>query len=194
MLSYLTAESSFIRSYGNRSLLLLLLCAFTRTGESVAKASIIGVSVDVNPAVIAAFGPVLAFLVVASLKLEADSLIIAREAVLDEAGKSRHAFRTSPWLYLLMLVPAGCAAFLALQFLLKLVPESPGCPEWNWWRQLTDFSFIGGTPSVYCIGDLKKGAPWIYPPIESWLLLACVLGSAYLTYTIIGGWRMYRGR
>ncbi|MET4260887.1 hypothetical protein ABIC09_005852 [Bradyrhizobium sp. S3.12.5] len=194
MLSYLTAENSFIRSYGNRSLLLLLLCAFTRTGESVAKASIIGVSVDINPAVIAAFGPVLGLLITASLKLEADSLITAREAVLGEVGRSKPAFRTSVWLYLLMLVPTGCTAFLALQFLLKLVPDNPGCPEWNWWRQLTDFSRVGGTPSVYCIGDLTKGTPWTYPPIETWLLLACVLGSAYLTYTVIQDWPMYRGR
>jgi len=194
VLSYLTAENSFIRAFGNRSLLLLLLCAFTRTGESVAKASIIGVSVDVNPAVIAAFGPVLALLLVASLKLEADSLVLAREAVLDETSKSRHAFRTSSWLYILMFAPTGCAAFLALQFILKLVPETPGCAGWDWWRQLTDFSHTGGTPSVYCIGDLKKGAPWIYPPVETYLLLACVLGCAYLTYTIIHGWHMYRGR
>jgi len=122
VLSYLTAENSFIRSFGNRSLLLLLLCAFTRTGESIAKASIIGVSVDVNPAVIAAFGPVLALLLVASLKLEADTLVVAREAVLDEVSKSRHGLRTSIWLYVLMWVPTGCAAFLALQFIRSSSP------------------------------------------------------------------------
>ena len=194
MLSYLTAENSFIRSYGNRSLLLLLLCAFARTGESVAKASIIGVSIDINPAVIAAFGPVLSLLLVVSLKLEADSLILAREVVLDETSKSRRAFRTSFWFYLLMLVPAGCAAFMTLQFVLKLVPETPGCAGWDWWRQFTDLSFAGGTPSVYCIGDLKNGAPWIYPPVETYLLIGCVLGCAYLTYAIIQGWRIYRGR
>jgi hypothetical protein len=194
VLSYLAAENSFIRSFGNRSLLLLLLCAFTRTGESVAKASIIGVSVDINPAVIAAFGPVLALLLLASLKLEADNLVLAREAVLDEANKSTHSFRTSLSLYILMLVPTGCAVFIAMQFILKLVPETPGCTGWDWWQQLTDFSHMGGTPSVYCIGDLKKGAPWIYPPVETYFLLGCVLGCAYLTYVIIHGWRMYRGR
>lgn len=194
MLSYLTAEGSFIRSFGNRSLLLLLLCAFTRTGESVAKASIIGVSVDINPAVIAAFGPVLALLLVASLKLEADTLLAAREAVLDEMSRSRSGFRTSIWLYALMLVPTGCAAFLALQFILKLVPDAPGCDGWNWWRQLSNFTYVHGTPAVYCIGDLRKGVPWIYPPIETFLLLGCVLGCAYLTYAIILSWRMYRGR
>jgi hypothetical protein len=123
---------------------------------------------------------------VASLKLEADSLALA-QVVLNEASRSRHAFGTSVWLYILMLVPTGCAAFMALQFILKLVPETPGCSGWDWWRQLTDFSHADGTPSVYCIGDLKKGAPWIYPPVETYFLIGCVLGCAYLTYAIIQG-------
>jgi hypothetical protein len=50
---------------------------------------------------------------------------------------------------------------MSLQFLLKVFPADLGCEGWSWIRQLTDFSHQAGTPSIYCLGDLTKGTPWI---------------------------------
>jgi len=80
MLSYLNAETGFIRAFANRSLLLIFLCALTRGGDRFGKASALGVSLDLNPGLIVVFGPVLALLLLISLKIEADTLVVAREA------------------------------------------------------------------------------------------------------------------
>jgi hypothetical protein len=44
MLSYLTAETSFLRAFGNRGLLLILMCVLARTGEASNEASDAGVA------------------------------------------------------------------------------------------------------------------------------------------------------
>src|ERR1035437_6897101 len=161
MLSYLNAEANFMRAFGNRSLLLIFLCALTRTA-SPGKLSALGVSLDLSPGVIVLFGPPLALVFLISLKVEADVLFLARETVLEEASKlSRSAARVSRWVYLLFAVPLMASAFLTLQFILKLVPSKPGCDAWSWVQQLTDFSFQGGSASTYCIRDLTEGMPWI---------------------------------
>ena len=78
MLSYMNAETGFIRAFGNRSLLLIFLCALTRGGDRFGKASALGVSLDLNPGLIVVFGPVLALLLLISLKIESDTLVVAR--------------------------------------------------------------------------------------------------------------------
>ena len=78
MLSYLNAETGFIRAFGNRSLLLIFLCALSRSGDHPGKASALGVSLDLNPGLIMVFGPVLALLFLISLKIESDTLLVAR--------------------------------------------------------------------------------------------------------------------
>jgi hypothetical protein len=192
VLGYLNAETSFIRAFGNRSLLLILLCALTRSGESIAKASGVGLSIDINPAVIVVAGPLLALLLVVALKIEADGLLLAREGVLEEATKLHRRGGSGPWLYFLFAVPTIAATFMTLQLVLKLVPYKR-CDDWNWLRQLFDFSFAGGTPSTYCIGDLTQGTPWIYPPFQAYFNIGCVVGCAYLTYEIANDWRKARG-
>src|SRR4051812_44596147 len=128
MLSYLNAETSFVRAFGNRSLLLMFLCALTRSGTNSGKASALGISLDLNPALIVVFGPAIALFFLISLKIEADSLLVAREAILEEAGKlAGRAAKVSRWVYLLFVVPALTAAFMILQFILMLVPQMPGC-------------------------------------------------------------------
>ncbi|MDY7867100.1 hypothetical protein U0E16_33315, partial [Burkholderia pseudomallei] len=108
MLSYLTAESGFLRAYGNRSLLLLLMCVLVRTGDGGGQAgsagpkvSALGLSIDVNPAVLLWFGPFVALLLVVSLKMEADTLCIAREAILDESSKLKMRVKVSKWILVL---------------------------------------------------------------------------------------------
>ena len=61
------------------------------------------------------------------------------------------------WVYLLFVVPALTAAFMTLQFILKLVPQTPGCEGWNWTQQFADFTYQPGSASTYCIRDLKEG-------------------------------------
>jgi hypothetical protein len=190
VLGYLNAESSFLRAFGNRSLLLMVLCALTRTGDD-AKAGVLGLSLDINPAVIVVIGPVLALLLLISLKVEADTLLLSREVVLEEASKIRHR-SISSWVYLLFIVPAAATAFLTLQFILKLVPSDAGCEGWGWIRQFVDFSYPGGTPSKFCIGDVKH-TPWIYPPWQTYFFMFCVLCCGYLTYLIARDWPKARG-
>jgi hypothetical protein len=191
VLAYLTAETSFLRSFGNRSLLLLLLCALARTGESFAKASAVGLTLDINPALIVVFGPVLALILLVSLKLEADTLLLARETALEETASLQSEI--SPWLYLLFIVPVASAAFMAVQFVLKLVPSKPGCEGWTLAKQFVDTTFQGGTASVYCIGNLKQGTPYIYPPGQTYFYVLCVAACAYLTWRIASDWPKARG-
>jgi len=189
VLSYLNAETNFLRAYGNRSLLLVVLCCLTRTGDAIGKASLPGLSLDIGPSVIVIFGPVLALLLVISLKTEADTLLIARDAIRDEAnGRWR---RVNPWIYVLFAVPALSAAFMFFQFLMKLAPKDR-CSDWSWLNQLTDLSHWHGTPSTYCIGKGAEG-PWIYPPSQSFLYIGCVIVCGYLTYQLSKDWRKARG-
>lgn len=193
MLPYLNAETSFIRAFGNRSLLLIFLCALTRSNTSSGKASALGITLDLNPGLIVVFGPGIALLFLISLKIEADSLLLAREAVLEEASKlDGRASKVSWWAYLLFLVPALAAAFMTAQFILKLAPQGPGCKDWAWTQQFTDFTYSSGVASVYCIRDLKEGTPWIYPPIQTYLYITILTTCGHLTYRIWRDWPRYR--
>jgi hypothetical protein len=194
MLSYLNAETGFIRAFGNRSLLLLFLCLLSRSGDHFGKASALGISLDLNPGLIAVFGPVLALLLLISLKMEADTLLLAREVVLDEATKlNRAAAKPSKWVYALFAVPCLAAVFLTIQFILKVAPSPPGCPDYDWTGKFTDFSFRG-TPSIYCIHDVTDGMPWIYPPFQPYGYFVCIAACAYLTWLIATDWPKFRGK
>jgi hypothetical protein len=189
MLSYLNAETSFIRAFGNRSLLLIFLCALSRGGDRFGKASALGVSLDLNPGLIAVIVPVLALLLLISLKVEADALLVARETVLDEMrGLNRGATRASWWALPLFAVPFATATFMTVQFILNVVPAKPGCTGYVWTKKFTDFSVQGGTPSASCIHNLTDGMPWIYPPVQTYLYIACLGACLYLTCLIAMNW------
>ena len=193
MLSYLTAETSFLRAFGNRSLLLIFLCALSGGGDRFGKASAFGVSLDLNPGLIAVFGPVLALLVLISLKAEADTLLVAREFVL---AKMRYldprATRPSKWVFALFAVPCAAATFMTVQFILNVVPSKPGCAGYVWTRKFTDFAVQAGSPSTYCIRNLTDGMPWIYPPVQTYGYLVCLAACFYLTWRIAAGWTRVR--
>jgi hypothetical protein len=192
MLSYLNAETGFIRAVGNRSLLLIFLCALSR-GDHLGKASALGVSLDLNPGLIVIFGPVLAVLFLISLKIESDTLLVAREFVL---GKMSHldpgATKPSRWVFLLFAVPCATATFMTVQFILNVVPAKPGCTGYVWTRKFTDFSFPAGSPSTYCIHNVTDGMPWIYPPLQTYGYVACLAACFYLTYLIARNWAKVR--
>jgi hypothetical protein len=192
MLSYLNAETGFIRAFGNRSLLLIFLCALSR-GDHLGKASALGLSLDLNPGLIVIFGPVLALLFLISLKIESDTLLVAREFVL---GKMSHldpgATKPSRWVFLLFAVPCATATFMTVQFILNIVPSKPGCTGYVWTRKFTDFSFPGGSPSTYCIHNVTDGMPWIYPPLQTYGYVACLAACFYLTYLIARNWARVR--
>jgi hypothetical protein len=196
MLSYLNSETGFIRAFGNRSLLLILLCALSRGGDRFGKASALGVSFDFNPGLIVVFGPVLALLLLISLKMESDTLLVAREVVLEKMNHlDPHATRASKWVYPLFIVPAAAATFLTVQFVLNVVPAAkPGCTGYVWTKKFTDFSLQGGTPSTYCIHNLTDGMPWIYSPLQTYGYIACVGACCYLTWLIAVSWAKLRPR
>ncbi|NKJ09017.1 hypothetical protein [Rhizobium sp. SG741] len=193
MLSYLNAEAGFIRAYGNRCLLLVFLCALTRSAEA-SKVSALGLSLDISPATIAVFGPPLALLLLIGLRMESDVLLMSRSAVLDELiVASRYRSRLGVMVYLLFVVPALAAAFLVSQFFLKLAATNIGCDGWHWWDHLIDFSHLGGTPSTYCIQDMT-GGPWFYPPFQGYVYLAIVAYCFLLVWKISRAWPQLRGR
>ena len=202
MLSYLNAETGFIRAFANRSLLLIFLCALTRGGDRFGKASALGVSLDLNPGLIVVFGPLLALLLLISLKIEADTLVVAREVVLPKMSSlDPAATRASRWVFLLFAVPCATATFMTVQFILNVVPSKPGCAGYVWTRKFTDFSIQGGSPSTYCvrnltdgIRNLTDGMPWIYPPIQTYGYVACLATCFYLTYLIARNWAKVRPR
>src|SRR4051812_43902534 len=102
MLNYLSAEASFLRAFGNRSLLLIFLCALSRTGEKIANASVLGLSLSVSPGIIVVYGPLLTLFLLVGLKTESDSLWVAREAILSDASKLPTRARRPKWaVYLL---------------------------------------------------------------------------------------------
>lgn len=201
MLSYLTAETGFLRAFGNRILLLILMCVLTRTGEAssgasdagVAKLSALGLTLSINSAIVAAFGPFVALLILISLKMEADTLLIGREAVLEDASKLSRTMAPSRWVYVLFAAPAASALYMALQVVLKLFPEDIGCEKWSWVQQFTEFSHVGGSPSIYCLGNVTKGNPWVYPPLQNYLYVICLGACCYLTYRICVDWPKSRG-
>ena len=189
MLSYLNAETGFIRAFANRSLLLIFLCALTRGGDRFGKASALGVSLDLNPGLIVVFGPVLALLLLISLKIEADTLVVAREVVLPKMSHlDPAATKASRWVFPLFVVPCAAATFMTVQFILNVVPSKPGCAGYVWTRKFTDFSLQGGSPSTYCIHNLTDGMPWIYPPVQTYGYVACLAACFYLTYLIARNW------
>jgi hypothetical protein len=193
MLSYLNAETSFIRAFGNRSLLLIFLCALSRGGDRLGKVSALGVSLDLSPGLITVCVPVLALLFLISLKLEADSLVVARETVLDEMSRlNQGASHASWWVLPLFAVPFATAAFMTVQFIVNVVPSKPGCTGYVWTRKFTDFSVQGGTPSTYCIHNLTDGMPWIYPPVQTYGYIVCLAACLYLTYLIAANWARVR--
>ncbi len=179
MLSYLNAETGFIRAFANRSLLLIFLCALSRGGDRFGKASALGVSLDL----------------LISLKIEADTLVVAREVVLPKMSHlDPAATKASRWVFPLFVVPCAAATFMTVQFILNVVPSKPGCAGYVWTRKFTDFSLQGGSPSTYCIHNLTDGMPWIYPPVQTYGYVACLAACFYLTYRIAINWAKLRPR
>jgi hypothetical protein len=160
------------------------------------------VSLDLNPGLIVVFGPLLALLLLISLKIEADTLVVAREVVLPKMSSlDPAATKASRWMFVLFAVPCATAIFMTVQFILNVVPSKPGCAGYVWTRKFTDFSIQGGSPSTYCvrnltdgIRNLTDGMPWIYPPVQTYGYVACLAACFYLTYRIARNWAKVRPR
>lgn len=194
MLAYLKNETDFIRAYGNRGLLLIFLCALTRTGSNIPHASALGLTIDLNPGVIAIIGSVLSLLILISLKLESDTLMTSREAILDEFSELHASSKKIKRLvYALFVVPALCAAFFFLQYVLKVarIDAAGGC-SYKWQQHFIDWSGSAGA-SIYCIGNKTEGMPWIYPPWQTYFYIIIVILCGLLSYQICASWQKYRG-
>lgn len=193
MLSYLSSETNFIKAYGNRTLLLIFLCALTRTAEKPASASAFGLSINLNPGIIAVYGPLLALLLIIGLKAEADTLYIARQSILSEIAKlPTSARRVNRAIYALFCMPAITALFLVVQYYQEVVPVTTACTDFDRTRQFYDLAWLSGTGSMYCIRDLKDGMPWIYPPAQIYIYGLITAACLYLTWGIIRNWEKAR--
>lgn len=193
MLSYLTAEAAFVRAFCNRSLLLIFLCALTRTGEKLGNASALGLSLNINPGIIVIFGPLLVVFLLVGLKIEADSLRVARDVVLSEAT-SLPASLKRPGIAVLALffVPVMSTVFFIIQYLLNVVPHGTACNQY-FWKQFYDPEYLMiGTASTYCVGNISDNMPWIYPPFQIYLYLICLIGSIRMSYAIAKQWSQAR--
>lgn len=194
MLSYLSAETGFVRAFGNRVLLLIFLCALTRTGQNVPKGSAFGISVDLNPGIIAVYGPLLALLLLVGLKSESNILLVSREAVLAEASKlPARVRRVNRAIYALFCMPTIAAAFLVVQYYKNVVPDVANPCAFDRTKQFYDLDFVSGIGTVYCIHDLKEGMPWIYMPFQIYIYIAVLAFCVYLTMEIIKDWSKVRG-
>lgn len=196
MQSYLSAESTFLRAFGNRCLLLLFLCVLSRTGSTTGKASVLGLSIDVSPGTIVVLGPILALLFLISLKMEADNLMVARNDLLSQSQKTSRS-RIGWWPYGLFALPTAAAIFLFWQYFVNLVPAriagaaAADCNTFNRLRYLGDFG-LGGFPTKYCINDITVGMPWIYPPYQTYGYIVILTTCGYLCYSICRDWTKYR--
>jgi hypothetical protein len=200
MLSYLSNEAGFIRAFGNRSLLLFFLCMLTRSGVPDDKAagaagaaervSVLGLSIDISPGIIVIFGPLLSLLVLLSLKMEADNLAVGRLSVLDDAQNVKPLFqRTKLSVRVLFIAPLIAVLFFFVQYLVDIALNKYADFDW---KQHFGFSLKPG-PAIFCIGDLSKGMPLIYPPWQTFAYIVIVCFCVYLTYSIESGWAKYRG-
>jgi hypothetical protein len=191
MLAYLNNEVNFLRAFGTRCLLLVFLCALSRTGAGIPHASALGLTIDLNPGVIAIVGAPLALLLLYSLKLEADSLRMARLAILSELVDLHRVAKYKPGaIYLLFCVPFGCAVFLFIQYVLKVTLVSRTCGDWLW--HFIDWGSRFGA-SKYCIGDKTEGMPWIYAPWQTYGYLVVIAVMVFVTYRMAKEWTQYRG-
>ncbi len=190
MLAYISAENSFLRSLGNRCLLLLFLCVLVRTGQAAGKASALGISLDISQGTIVILGPLLALLLLASAKLEADGLLVARREILEES-KKYGIRKINPFTYFLFVTPTAAAIFFVAHFFLKIAPANEGCEGFNSLRYLGDTS-LSGIPTIYCIHNITENMPWIYPPYQTYALFAVVAGCAWFSYAMAQGWKRYR--
>jgi hypothetical protein len=191
MVAYLNNEVNFLRAFGTRCLLLVFLCALSRTGADIPHASALGLTIDINPGVIAIIGPMLSLFLLCALKLEADSLRMARLSILSEFEDLHRVTKYKPGaIYLLFCVPLGCAVFLFIQYVLKVTLVSRTCGDWQW--HFIDWGSPFGA-SKYCIGDKTAGMPWIYPPWQTYAYLLVIAGMVFVTYRLAKEWTRYRG-
>lgn len=191
MLSYLTAENAFLRTLGNRCLLLLFLCALTRTGQATGNGSFLGISISVSQGLIIVGGPILAILFLLSTKLESDNLEIARYEIIDEIrGKGKRKNGGLP--HLLFAFPTLAAIFFIVQFSTDLVPASSPCIGFDHARFLYDFSLQAGFASKTCIQDVKDNMPWIYPPLQLYFNFMIVIACGWLSWALARQWSKYR--
>jgi len=191
MLPYLTAEIAFLRTLGNRCLLLIFLCALTRTGQAAGNGSFLGISIAVSQGVIVVGGPILAILFLISTKLESDNLEIARYEILEEIrGKGKRRNGGLP--YLLFAFPTLAATFFIVQFCTDFVPASDSCLGFDHLRFLHDFSLQGGFASKMCIQDVKDNMPWIYPPLQLYFYFVVVITCGWLSWSLARQWSKYR--
>ena len=195
MLSYLSAEATFIRAFGNRVLLLIFLCALTRTASDKAPSfSAFGLSVNLSPGLIAAYGPLLVLLLLVGLKSESDILYVSREAVLADAAKlPARVRRINRAVYGLFWMPVVAAVFMIIQYYTNVVPDTPEGCNFDRLRQFTGKNLNFGVTSLYCIRDIREGMPWIYPPVQIYLYAPILIGCIYLTWKIVRDWPKARG-
>lgn len=195
MIAYLASESNFLRSAANRCLLLLFLAALTRMGgDSVSgNANVMGVTVQISQGLLIVAGPIIAMLFALLLKYEVNSLELGRYTILNEvSGTSRH--RPSQGVaYALLLVPPIASAFFTIQFVENLIPANAACNDFVRARMLYDLSLGNGQASIFCIGDVTKNMPWIYPPYQTYVYIILTIVSVYISAQAIRSWNKFRG-
>lgn len=201
MLSYLSSEAGFVRAFGNRTLLLIFLCALTRVGvekaDQTAKGSAFGISVDLNPGILAVYGPLLVLLLLIGLRSESDILLNSREAVLTEVSKlPARVRRVNRAIYVLFWTPTVAAIFLVVQYYINVVPYVENMPnpcDYERILQFFDGRYLKGTASIYCLKNIKIGMPWIYIPFQIYVYILIIAACFYLTMKIVKDWPKARG-
>lgn len=191
MIGYLKDESQFLKTLGNRCLLLLFLAALTRVGHvQSGNVGLLGVSVSVSQGYIIIGGPVICLLMLSSLYPESRMLLVGR-GLLGEEVK----YLPTNVLYKLSAVsmfyfPCLAASFFVIQYVTNLVPASETC-VFSRLRHFYDVT-LWASPSMFCIGDRVIDMPWIYTPIQVWLYLGFVLLCGFVGEAMRRDWMRNR--
>ncbi|RUX20703.1 hypothetical protein EOA23_27765 [Mesorhizobium sp. M2A.F.Ca.ET.042.01.1.1] len=195
MIAYLASESSFLRSAANKCLLLLFLAALTRMGGDTVSgnANVMGVTVQISQGLLIVAGPIISVLIALLMKYEVNSLELARYTILDEISGTSRRRPSQGVAYALLLLPPIASAFFTIQFVENLIPANAACNDFVRARMLYDFSLGNGEASIFCIGDVTKNMPWIYPPYQTYLYVILAIVSLYVSTQAIKSWNKFRG-
>ena len=198
MLSYLNAETGFIRAFANRGLLLIFLCALTRGGDQLRQGiGARGVARSQSRSVSWFSVPSLALLLLICAQDRGRPLVVAREVVLPKMNHlDPAATKASGWVFPLFARSRSSRHVhdSAVHPQRLCCPRNRDVAGYVWTRKFTDFSIQGGSPSTYCIHNLTDGMPWIYPPLQTYGYVACLGACFYLTYRIARNWAKLRPR
>lgn len=180
-----TNTESFLRIWLGIVALTFVCCVISRAPTLIDKFSVVGFSLLLNVGHVVVFGP---FVIAV--------LVLWRSWSASRLPRSAAASGW-PWL-LVFLIPAIGIAFLLVQFVVEMVPADTSCERFEHTRFLWDLSLLdlNGIKPRYCFGvepENQTRMPYIYPPVQSWVVALLALLAAWSGVRIWRRWTEPQG-